>query len=234
MKIIHKVKQPLRYQRQPYCFGGGGGSSQANTSTATTTTTSTNMLDQSMMGGDDAVGLNGNGNMVDKSVINNTAFNDTSNRSTNFSDASNRSTNFTDNSARDSGNSTVFTDNSNRSTYTSVTATDFGSVGKSLDGMSQLSALAVGNYGQIVKDGQAGLLTQGANNLSLMQKAFDFAGSSSAADAQKYADVIGFAKTTIDQANDAFATAKDGGETKKFTIVAATVAAVGIAFALSR
>lgn len=226
-----------------YCFGGGGGSSQANTSTATTTTTTTHMTDQSMTGGDNAIGINGLGNLVDKSVVNNTAFNDSSsksftdfsNKSTNFTDNSNRSTNFTDNSARntDSGNSTVFTDNSNRST--TVNTTDFGSVGKSLDGMSQLSAMAVGNYGQIIKDGQAGLAAQGANSVSLLQKAFDFAGQASAADAQKYTDVIGFAKDSITKANDAFATAKDGGETKKFTIAAAAmVATVGIAFALKK
>ncbi|QGZ37769.1 hypothetical protein IP92_02939 [Pseudoduganella flava] len=210
---IDLYKRKARCHGRVYNLGGGGGSSQANTSTATTTTTSTNMLDQSMMGGDNAVGLNGNSNIVDKSVVNNTAFTDNSNRSTNFLDSSNRSTSTT-----------------NNTTYTS---TDFGSVTKALDGMGKVSDAALTLSGQMVKDGIKGLAEQSKDNLAVLSAAFDFAKSSSAADAQKYTDVIGFAKDTITKAGDAFAEAKDGGTNKTLQIAAvASVAAIGLAIAL--
>lgn len=250
MSFIETIKSFMLCACMPLYLGGKGGSSQANTSTATTTTTSTNMLDQSMMGGDNAVGLNGNSNIVDKSVVNNTAFTDNSdrstkftdksdrstnffdasNRSTNFADNSNRSTNFSDSSVRDSNNQTIFTDNSNRST--TVNTTDFGSVSAALGGMGQLSSLAVGGYGDVIKGALAGLSTQSGNTLGAMDKAFSFAGAASAADAQKYADVIGFAKDTLKQTNEAFATAKDGGQSKVVGYAIAAVAVVGVAFAL--
>ncbi|AVR96894.1 hypothetical protein [Pseudoduganella armeniaca] len=218
---IDLYKRKARYHGRLYNLGGKGGSSQANTSTATTTTTSTMMVDKSMQGGDNAVGLNGNSNLVDKSVVNNTSFTDTSNRSTNFSDMSNRSTNLNDSSNR----STV-----NNTTYTS---TDFGSVSKALDGMGKTSAAALDLSGKIVEDGIKGLAVQSKDNLAVIDKAFAFASSSSAADAQKYTDVLGFAKDTISKSNAAFAEAKDGGTNKTLQIAAvATVAVVGLAFAL--
>lgn len=208
---IDLYKRKARYHGRLYNLGGKGGSSQANTSTATTTTTSTTMIDKSMQGGDNAVGLNGNSNIVDKSVVNNTSFTDTSNRSTNFADSSNRST-------------------TNNTTYTS---TDFGSVSKALEGMGQNSAAALDLSGKIVKDGMAGLAVQSKDNLAVLDRAFAFASSSSAADAQKYTDVLGFAKDTISKSNAAFAEAKDGGTNKTLQIAAvATVAVVGLAFAL--
>jgi len=207
--FIEFIKTHLLFACLPVYFGSKGGSSQANTSTATTTTTNTSMLDQSMMGGDDAVGLNGNGNIVDKSVVNNTAFNDSSNRST------------------------TFVDSSDRSTTTNYTSTDFGSVTKALDGMGKVSDTALNLSGQIVKDGIKGLADQSKDNLSVLEKAFSFASASSAADSQKYTDVLGFAKDTISKSNAAFAEAKDGGTNKTLQIAAvATVAVVGLAFAL--
>jgi hypothetical protein len=209
---VHKRK--ARYGRL-YNFGGKGGSSQANTSTATSTNTTSTMVDQSMMGGDNAVGLNGNGNLVDKSVVNNTAFTDTSDRSTTFTDNSNRS--------------------STTNNTTNYTSTDFGSVSKALDGMGKVSDAAISLSGQVVKDGMAGLAAQSKDNITVLQSAFQFAQAATAADAQKYTDVIGFAKDTITKANDAFAEAKDGGTNKTLQIAAvATVAAVGLAFAMNR
>ncbi len=105
-----------------YCMGGGGGSSHADTSTATNTATSSVNTDQSMMGGDGAVGFNGSGNVVDKSsttnTSNSTAFTDMSSvvNNTAFTDGSNHSTNFADSSVRNTSSSTAFTDTSNHST----------------------------------------------------------------------------------------------------------------------
>lgn len=237
------------YHHRLYNLGGGGGSSQANTSTATSTTTSTNMLDQSMMGGDNAVGLNGNGNLVDKSVTNNTAFTDTSNKSTNFadnsttdnstffSDTSNNSTSFADSSNRStnfldsSTTSTVSTSSSSSSTINTIS--DFGSVTAALGGMGQLSSAALTLSGQVVKDGMGMLANQSKDNMAMADKAFAFASSQSAADAQKYTDVLGFAKDTIQQASTAYADAKDGGANKTLLIAAvATVGVVGLAMAM--
>jgi len=210
------------YQRKARLGGrlynfGGKSSSSASTATNTNTTTNTTMVDKSMQGGDDAVGINGNQNLIDKSVVNNTAFTDLSDRSTNFSDSSNRS-------------NTVTTSNS--STTNNYT-TDFGSVGKALDGMGQLSTITVNTASDIVKNGIKGLADQSKDNIAALQMAFDFASKSSAADAQKYTDAIGLAKDTITKANDAFATAKDGGQNKTLLIAAAgVVGAVGLAFAL--
>lgn len=212
MSFIETIKAYLLCACMPLYLGSKGGSSQANTSTATTTNTTTNMLDQSMMGGDDAVGLNGNSNIVDKSVVNNTAFTDTSNRSTNFNDSSNRST--------------------VNSSTTNYTASDFGSVTKALDGMGQNSNKALDLSGQVVKDGIAGLAAQSKDNIAVLEKAFAFAANSAAADAQKYEDVMGFAKDAISKSNAAFADAKDGGTNKAIMIAAATVAVVGVAFAM--
>lgn len=241
---IDLYKRKARYPGRLYNMGGKGGSSQANTSTATTTTTSTNMLDQSMMGGDNAVGLNGNSNLVDKSVTNNTAFTDTSNRSTTFTDNSDKSTSFKDLSNR----STNFADASDNSTTTtnntSYTSTDFGSVTAALSGMGKLSDAALSLSGQVVTDGYKGLANQSKDNLSVISEAFRFASASSAADAQKYTDVLGFAKDSIAGVRstaadavagvrDSYANAADGGANKTLQIAAvAAVAAIGIGFAL--
>jgi hypothetical protein len=216
--MIDFIKRYLLAPCMPMYFGGKS-SSSASTATSTTTTTNTNQIDQSMMGGDDAVGLNGNQNIVDKSVVNNTAFTDNSNRSntTTFTDTSNRS-------------NTISTSNSST---TNNYATDYGSVGKALDGMGQLSTATVNTASDIVKNGIKGLSEQSKDNIAVIQAAFDFAGKSSAADAVKYTDALGLAKDTISKANDAFATAKDGGQNKTLLIAAvATVGAVGLAFAL--
>lgn len=228
MSFIKTIGAMFCYGWMPLYFGGGG-KSQANTSTATTTNTSQVNTDQSMMGGDGAVGINGMGNIVDQSVINNTAFNDNSNKSTNFSDTSNRSTNFSDSSTR----TTIFTDSSDSSSSVQNTTTDFGSVSRSLDGMTQLSSLAVNNSAAIIKNGLDSVAGQSKENIAVLSKAFEFASKSSAADAQKYTDVLGFAKDSITKASDEYANAKDGGQNKTLMIAAvAVVGAVGLAFAL--
>ncbi|WP_377704934.1 hypothetical protein [Pseudoduganella sp. UC29_71] len=218
----------------PLYLGGKGGSSQANTSTATSTNTSSVNTDQSMMGGDNAVGLNGNSNIVDKSVVNNTAFNDSSDRSTTFVDSSNKSTNFSDSSNK----STNFADSSVKSTVSTSssstvnTVSDFGSVTAALAGMGKLSDAALDFSGVVVKDSIKGLADQSKDNIAVLSKAFEFASKSSAADAQKYTDVLGFAKDNIAQASAAYAEAKDGGANKTLLIAAvATVGVVGLAFA---
>lgn len=219
MNFIQTIKDFLIAPCMPLYLGGKGGSSQANTSTATTTASSSVNTDQSMMGGDAAVMLNGSGNVVDKSVVNNTAFNDSSNKSTNFTDNSDKSTNFSD--------SSVKLDSSNRSTNYSTT--DFGSVTAALSGMGQLSSQALTASGLMVKDGLAAVSAQSKDNLAVLGKAFDFAGAASAADVAKYTDVLGFAKDTIAKTGAAYADAKDGGTNKSLTIAAvAVVGAVGL------
>jgi hypothetical protein len=203
-----------------YCFGGGGGDSNANTTTTTTNHTTQNNTDQSMMGGDNAVGVNGVGNIVDKSVVNNTAFNDSSNRSTNFFDASDRSTSFVDSSNRSSTSNTTYS------------TTDFGAVSKALDGMGQLSSATLNTSSSIVKDGLSAATAQSANSLAVLDKAFNFVAGQSATNAQKYEQVMGFASDAIQKSNDAFANAKDGGASKTVTTVALAAAAVGLALAL--
>lgn len=220
MSFIKTISAMFCYGWMPLYFGSGG-KSQANTATTTTTSTSQVNTDQSMMGGDGSVGINGMGNLVDQSVINNTAFTDSSNKSTNFSDSSVKTS------------STSFTDSSDRSSKVYNTTTDFGAVSRSLDGMTQLSSLAVNNSAAIIKNGLDSVASQSKDNISVLSKAFEFASKTSAADAQKYTDVLGFAKDSITKANDAYANAKDGGQNKTLMIAAvATVGAVGLAFAL--
>lgn len=219
MNFIQTIKAVFACAWAPLYFGGGGGSSSAQTSTATTTSSSQVNTDQSMMGGDNAVGVNGTGNLIDKSVVNNTAFNDSSNRSTNFADSSNRSS------------TTNFADSSDRSVHN--TTTDFGSVTAALSGMGQLSSAVVGQSGQMVRDGLSAVASQSKDNITVLDKAFNFAAGASATNAANYADVLGFAKDTIKKTSDAYADAKDGGTNKTLQIAAvATVAAVGLAFAL--
>ncbi len=175
------------------------------------------------MGGDGAVGVNGTSNLIDKSVVNNTAFTDTSNRSTNFADSSNRSTNFTDSSNRAVSNSST----------TNNTTTDFGAVVRALDGMSSLSSASINMSGQMVRDGFGAVAGQSRDNINVLDKAFTFAAGASATNAQSYTDMLGFAKDTITKTGAAYADAKDGGTNKTLLIAAvATVAAVGLAVAL--
>lgn len=180
-----------------------------------------------MTGGDGAVGVNGTSNLIDQSVVNNTAFTDTSNRSTNFTDLSNRST----------SSNTAFTDTSNRSVVnsstTNNTTTDFGAVVKALDGMSSLSSASINMSGQMVRDGFGAVAGQSRDNINVLDKAFTFAAGASATNAQSYTDMLGFAKDTIAKTGAAYADAKDGGTNKTLLIAAvATVAAVGLAVAL--
>jgi hypothetical protein len=221
VNFIETIKAYLLCACMPLYLGGGGGSSQANTSTATTSNSSTVNTDQSMMGGDNAIGLNGSGNVIDKSVVNNTAFNDSSNHSTNFADSSVKN----DSSSHD----TNFTSTTNNTT------TDFGAVTAALAGMGQLSSQAVTTAGQMTKDGLAAVSAQSKDNLAVLNSAFNFAGAATAADAQKYTDVLGFAKDTINKTAAAYADAKDGGTNKTLTIAAvAVIGAVGLAAAFGR
>jgi hypothetical protein len=234
MSFIRTIKTFLFSACMPLYFGDGG-DSQANTNTTTSTNTSSVNTDQSMMGGDDEVGLNGSGNVVDKSVVNNTAFNDSSNRSTNFLDASNKSTNFSDSSNHSTyfSDSSVRNDSSNRSTNYSTT--DFGAVSAALSGMGKLSSQALDTSGMMVRDGLSAVRAQSSDNISVLSKAFEFAGASSAADAAKYTDVLGFAKEAISSTSAAYADAKDGGTNKTLTIAAvAVIGAVGLAAAFGR
>lgn len=237
-----RIRHHLHIARNGSLYRFGGDSeAQANTSTATNTRTSQVNTDQSMMGGDGAVGINGTSNLVDKSVVNNTAFTDTSNRSTNFSDTSDRSTNFTDTSNRSVNSSKAFSDSSNRavstsssnSTVTNNTATDFGAVVKALDGMNSLSNASVNMSGQMVRDGFGAVSSQSRDNINVLDKAFNFVAGASATNARSYTDMLGFATDTIAKTGTAYADAKDGGTNKTLLIAAvATVAAVGLAVAL--
>jgi len=205
-------KRKARYGAKLYNFGGSNKSS-VSTATSTTTSTNTTMVDQSMMMGDDAVGLTGNQNIVDKSVVNNTAFTDNSDRSTKFTDNSNRST--------------------TTSSTTNYTSTDFGSVTKALEGMGQLSMATTSTASEMLKNGMKGLADQSKDNISVLEKAFAFASKSSAADAQNYESALGLAKEAMTSSQKAFADAKDGGQNKTLLIAAvATFGAVGLAFAL--
>jgi hypothetical protein len=241
VNFIQTLKTFLTCAAMPLYLGGGGGSSQANTSTATTTHSSSVNTDQSMMGGDNAIGLNGSGNVIDKSVVNNTAFSDYSDKSTTFTDNSvkDSSTKFYDSSVKDSStkftDSSVKNDSSNHSTNYSSTTTDFGSVTAALAGMGQLSSQALTTAGQMTKDGLASVSAQSKDNLAVLNSAFTFASAATAADVTKYGDVLGFAKDTIQKTADAYADAKDGGTNKTLTIAAvAVIGAVGVAAAFGR
>jgi hypothetical protein len=237
VNFIQTIKWALLSACAPLYMGGGGGSSQANTDTKTTTASSSVNTDQSMMGGDDAVNVNGTGNLIDKSVVNNTAFSDWSNKSTNFSDSSNKSTNFADSSNKSTNFSDASTksDSSNHSLNYTSSSTDYGSVTAALSGMGQLSSQAMNLSGAVVKDGLAAIGAQSKDNISVLSKAFDFAGAATAADVAKYTDVLGFARDTIQKTGDAYADAKDGGTNKTLTIAAvAVIGAVGLAAAFGR
>lgn len=223
-----RIRHHLHYARHGSIYRFGGDSeAQANTSTSNRTTSSQVNTDQSMTGGDGAVGVNGTSNLIDQSVVNNTAFTDTSNRSTNFTDTSNRS------SVATTSSNTAFTDSSNRSVTTNNNVTDFGAVVKALDGMSSLSSASINMSGQMVRDGFGAVSSQSRDNINVLDKAFTFVAGASATNAQSYTDMLGFAKDTISKTGAAFADAKDGGTNKTLLIAAvATVAAVGLAVAL--
>ncbi|MFZ6748042.1 hypothetical protein [Undibacterium sp. Ren11W] len=157
-------------------FGGdNSGNDTTKNSTAVTTSTSSNtqQTDNSMVMGDGSVGsFSGAGNVLDKRVINNTSFSDSSNRSTNFEDNSNKVTN--------------------------TTVTDFGSVGAALAGMGATSTTAINNAGGAVMAALQSLSKQSSDNAGLMKSAFSFAGDATAAAASS-AKTISESATATDQ-----------------------------------
>lgn len=183
---------------------------------------------------------------------------DKSNRSTNFADSSNRSTNFADSSVRDSStffsdssvktdshatsmfdastkldsHNTSMVDNSDRSVSYSSSTTDYGSVGKALDGLGMMSSKSL----DVAAGGVAGTLDAmkylaDQQNKS-MAAAFDLTKSASANALTNSAAVLGFANSTVEKTAAAFADAKDGGTSKAIKYALAAAAAIGVAFAL--
>lgn len=194
---------------------GGDSDSQANTSTANNTQNTAYNTDKRSVASEEAVSVTGEGNFIDRSTA-------TAN-STSFSDSSNRSTNFADSSKRDSENVTT----------TNITTTDFGSVGKSLEGMGAIASRVVGLADTSVMGALESVNKTGANNLAFALKAFDVSSAQSANALTTSREVMGFADKAINQSKAAFAEAKDGGTNKTMLIVGlAVVGAVGVALAM--
>lgn len=162
--------------------------------------------------------------------------------STHFTDLSNKdsSTKFSDSSIKDSSvkttntnsGNTQFTDSSNRSVTTINQSTDYGSVGGSLTLAGAMTTQAFGVAGKAL-DGTMGVLKQSSDDSQKsIMAAFGAAAATGKSAAQNSADVLGFASAAIKQTGDAFAEAKDGGQSKMMMAAIAAVAVVGVAFAL--
>jgi hypothetical protein len=195
---MNLLYQKDRAKHGTRCNFGGDSTSQANTTSNTNTQTNQWNTDNSMQIGDGGIGINGSHNIVDKSVVNNTTFTDTSNRSTNttFTDKSNRSVN---------------TDNHS---ITNFQTTDFGSVGAALSGMGQISNRAIDNAGSAVLTAMQSMASTSANNANLMKQAMSFASDS--------------ATTAASSAKETIAASKSSDQTQMIkTLAIAGVAAVG-------
>lgn len=200
-----------------YCFGGGS-KSDSSTQTTSNVTNKTDYNDKRAVAQDEAISIGGDGNTINRSTSNLTAFFDSSNRSTNFTDQSNRS---------NSGN-TSFVDNSDRSVR--VTTTDHGAVAAGLG----LGTKALDMAGKTVSDalGMASLQTE--TNLKATLAAFDLAKSSGANSLAGSAAVLGFATDTIEEARAAFQEADDNGQKTIAVYAILAVAAIGVAVAWRR
>lgn len=177
--------------------------------------------------------------MFDKSSRDNsTHFTDSSTKdnSTYFSDSSVRdsSTHFADSSVKTSldSHNTSMVDNSNRSvTYSS---TDYGSVGKALDSLGMMSSKSLDVAAGGVNGSIDALKYLADKNQQSVAMAFDFTKSASANSVSNSAAVLGFANSAIAKTAEAFAEAKDGGESKNIMYALMAIAVVGVAFALRK
>lgn len=232
-----------------------GGDSDSDSSTTTNNTTRNDyfVTDKRNTVGDQAIGLSGDNNTIDRSTSNLTQFFDSSNRSTNFSDSSDRSTHFADNSDRSTAfnsnnttsnsNNTIFTDNRDMSVHSSTTITDYGSVAASVGLAGAMSTKALETAGLLNGQnvGLAGLSITGAiDNMKLQSQtgleatklAFDLVRSSGANNLQSSAAVLGMAQNAIEKTSAAFQEASDGGEKKTIMYAIGAVAVIAVAFAL--
>lgn len=200
------------------CNFGGDSDSDSSTTTNTSTTNYVTSTDRRSVASDQAVSLTGDRNYVDRSTSNMTSFFDASNRSTNFADSSNRSTNFSD--------------SSDHSTH--ITSTDYGSVGASLGLADHMSTQAYGVANNAVSGAIDTLKLQTSSGLDMVKSAFSLASGAAANSMQNSAQVLGFATKALDESQQAFAQAKDGGQTKMVMYALGAVAVIGVAFALKR
>jgi hypothetical protein len=234
--------QLMRLGVASLCLANFGGDSSSDSSTRTDNQTQNNTAstDKRNTVADQAIGLSGDNNTIDRSTNSLTQFNDSSNRSTSsitsFLDNSNRSTNFSDSSNRsttdNSDRSTSFTDNSNRSTNTTVT--DYGSVGASI-GMAGVMTTQAFDTAQLgIKGAIDSLQVVSNNNLTAVSKAFDMAKSSAANAQTSGAQMLGFATSALADTQQALANAKDGGQSKTVMYALLAVTAIGVAFAFKK
>lgn len=181
---------------------------------------------------------------------NSTFFSDSSSRdqSTHFTDNSSRdqSTYFSDSSVRDSSthfadssvknsldsHNTSMVDNSNRSV--NYSSTDYGSVGKALDSLGQMSSKSLDVAAGGVNGALDAMKYLADKNQQSVAAAFDFTKSASANSISNSAAVLGFANNAIAKTAEAFAEAKDGGESKNIMYALMAIAAIGVAFALRK
>lgn len=203
---------------------GGDSESDSSTSTRNDTTNYATSTDKRAVASDQAVSLTGDYNTIDRSTSNTTQFFDSSNRSstslTSFLDQSNRSTNFTD--------------NSDRSVTTVNTMTDYGSVSGGLSLADSMTKRALDLSGNSIGGAIDVLKLQTKTGADSTAAAFDLARASGANSLSSSAAVLGFANSAIRETADAFAQAKDGGQSKMVMAAIGAVAVVGIAFALNR
>lgn len=195
----------------------GDDDSSSHTTSNSTANNTAYETDRRAVASENAVSLTGDNNSIDRS------------QTTNFFDTSDRSstslTSFIDNSDR----STNFQDNSNRSVTTTTTATDFGSVNGALGLNGAMTTAAFGLAGGTIGGAIDILKLQSDNSQKAVMAAFDMAKSTSMANS---AAVLGFASNAIGQTNDAFAQAKDSGQSKMVTYAVIGLAVVGVAFAM--
>lgn len=211
MHEYHRKWKMAEGRPSAYCFGGDS-KSDSSTKTTNNTTNWTDYNDKRAVAQDEAISIGGDGNTINRSTSNLTAFFDSSNRSTNFADNS----------------TSTYTDNSSVN-FTSVT-TDHGAVAAGLG----LGTKALDMAGKTVTDalGMASLQTE--TNLKSVLAAFDLAKSSGANSLAGSAAVLGFATDTIGEARAAFQEADDNGQKTIAVYAILAVAAIGVAVAWKR
>jgi hypothetical protein len=192
----------------------GGDSSSSSTSSTSNATNTAYETDKRAVASDNAISLTGDNNTIDRSTSNLTQFFDASNRSTT--------------------NTTSFMDNSDRSTTNVTNVTDYGSVSGALALSGNMTTKALDVAGDGIKGAIDVLKLESNNGLELASKAFAAAASSGANALGTSAQVLGFAHDAIAQTADAFATAKDSGQSKMVMAALAAIAVVGVAFALRK
>lgn len=200
----------IDFWKRCFCFAwaplsiGGSSKSQANTDTRTTNTNHVNTQDRRVVASDAAVAVSGNHNVSSRTES--TTFTDSSNRSTSFSDSSNRST--------------------------SVTTTDFGSVSKSLDGISTMGKAAVDLGDSTVTGAISALKEMAQANLQATMASFDLARDTQTNSSRDMGSVLNFAAKN----NEALSTSVNGPDQNKTVMIAAlaVVGAIGAAIAFKK